>query len=404
MPAFAYQALDTTGKTQRGVLQGDTARAVRGALRERGLNPLSVDEVREGGAGRKTGMFERRGLGAAQLALLTRQLATLIGAGLPIDEALGALSEQAENERQRALTMSLRARVMEGASLAQALGEFPESFPEIFRATVTAGEQSGRLETVLEKLADYAEARDALKQKILAALAYPLLLTLVAIAVVAGLLTWVVPQIVGVFQNLHQTLPLATRALMALSAFLRSWGWLILIALIAAVVATRIALREESMRFRWHALLLRLPLVGRLARAANTARATRTLALLVESAVPLLDALGIAAQVVPNLPMRDALKRAAFKVREGSAFSRALGESGQFPPVALRLIASGERSGKLPRMLGEAAAQQQRELDRWLTALTAVLGPAVILAVGAMVLFIVLAILLPIFNLNEIVK
>ena len=403
MPAFAYQALDTSGKTQRGVLQGDTARAVRGALRERGLNPLSVDEVREG-TGRKTGLFERRGLGAAQLALLTRQLATLIGAGLPIDEALGALSEQAENERQRALTMSLRARVMEGASLAQALGEFPESFPEIFRATVTAGEQSGRLETVLEKLADYAEARDALKQKILAALAYPLLLTLVAIAVVAGLLTWVVPQIVGVFQNLHQTLPLATRALMALSAFLRSWGWLILIALIAAGGATRIALRDESVRFRWHALLLRLPLVGRLARAANTARATRTLALLVESAVPLLDALGIAAQVVPNLPMRAALKRAAFKVREGSAFSRALGESGQFPPVALRLIASGERSGKLPRMLGEAAAQQQRELDRWLTALTAVLGPAVILGVGAMVLFIVLAILLPIFNLNEMVK
>ena len=403
MPAFAYQALDSSGKTQRGVLQGDTARAVRGALRERGLNPLSVDEVREG-AGREARLFERRGLGAAQLALLTRQLATLIGAGLPIDEALGALSEQAENERQRALTMSLRARVMEGASLAQALGEFPESFPEIFRATVTAGEQSGRLETVLEKLADYAEARDALKQKILAALAYPLLLSLVAIAVVAGLLTWVVPQIVGVFQNLHQTLPLATRALMALSAFLRSWGWLILIALIAAAIATRIARREESLRFRWHALLLRMPLVGRLARAANTARATRTLALLVESAVPLLDALGITAQVVANLPMRDALKRAAFKVREGSAFSRALGESGQFPPVVLRLIASGERSGQLPRMLGEAAAQQQRELDRWLTALTAVLGPAVILAVGAMVLFIVLAILLPIFNLNEMVK
>ncbi|MEO7063496.1 MAG: type II secretion system inner membrane protein GspF [Dokdonella sp.] len=403
MPAFAYEALDSTGKTQRGVLQGDTARAVRGSLRERGLNPLSVDEVREG-SGRGNGVFERRGLSSAQLALLTRQLATLIGAGLPIDEALGALSEQAENERQRALTMSLRARVMEGASLAQAFGEFPESFPEIYRATVTAGEQSGRLETVLEKLADYAEARDALKQKILAALAYPLLLSVVAIAVVAGLLTWVVPQIVGVFQNLHQTLPLATRALMALSAFLRSWGWLILLALIVFLVGVRIALREESMRFRWHALLLRMPLVGRLARAANTARATRTLALLVESAVPLLDALGIAAQVVPNLPMRDALKRAAFKVREGSAFSRALGESGQFPPVALRLIASGERSGQLPRMLGEAAAQQQRELDRWLTALTAVLGPAVILAVGAMVLFIVLAILLPIFNLNEIVK
>jgi general secretion pathway protein F len=403
MPAFAYQALDASGKTQRGVLQGDTARSVRGSLRERGLNPLSVEEVREGNE-RTRGVFTRRGLGTVQLALLTRQLATLIGAGLPIDEALGALSEQAENERQRGLTVSLRARVMEGASLAQALAEFPESFPEIFRATVAAGEQSGRLEIVLDKLADYAEARDALKQKILAALAYPLLLTLVAVAVVAGLLTWVVPQIVGVFQNLHQALPLATRALIALSAFLRGWGWLLLLVLIAAAVAARVALRAEAMRYRWHELLLRMPLVGRLTRAANTARATRTLALLADSAVPLLDALGIAAQVVPNLPMREALRRAAFKVREGSAFSRALGESGQFPPVALRLIASGERSGELPRMLGEAAAQQQRELDRWLTALTAVLGPAVILAVGAMVLFIVLAILLPIFNLNQMVK
>jgi general secretion pathway protein F len=372
-------------------------------LRERGLNPLSVEEVREGAA-RDSNVFARRGMSGTQLAMLTRQLATLIGAGLPIDEALGALSEQAENERQRRMTVALRARVMEGASLAQAMAEFPESFPEIFRATVGAGEQSARLDTVLEKLADYAEARDALKQKIIAALAYPVLLAIVALAVVMGLLTWVVPQIVGVFQNLHQTLPFATRALMALSAFMRAWGWLVLILVIVAIVAARFALRQESVRFRWHSLVLRLPLMGRLTRAANTARATRTLALLAESAVPLLDALGIAAQVVPNLPMRDALRRAAFKVREGTAFSRALGESGLFPPVALRLIASGERSGELPRMLGEAAAQQQRELDRWLAALTAVLGPGVILLVGAMVLFIVLAILLPIFSLNQMVK
>ena len=403
MPAFAYQALDADGRTQRGVLQGDTARAVRGLLRERGLSPLSVEEVREG-ATTRPGVFARRGLRTAELALLTRQLATLIGAGLPIDEALGALSEQAENERQRALTVALRSRVMEGASLAQAMAEFPDSFPDVFRATVGAGEQSGRLDSVLEKLADYAEARDALKQKILAALAYPVLLTIVACAVVAGLLTWVVPQIVGVFENLHQTLPRATRALMAASGFLRAWGWLLAIALVVALIAARIALRSETVRFRWHALLLRVPLAGRLVRAANTARATRTLALLSESAVPLLDALGIAARVVPNRPMREAMRRAAVKVREGSAFSRALGESGLFPPVALRLIASGERSGELPRMLGEAATQQQRELDRWLGALTSVLGPAVILLVGAMVLFIVLAILLPIFSLNQMVK
>ncbi len=403
MPAFAYQALDATGRTQRGVLQGDTPRAVRGVLRERGLSPLSVDEVRDARTGAR-GFGGARGISTAALALLTRQLATLIAAGLPIDEALGALSEQAENERQRALTVALRARVMEGASLAHAMDGFPELFPDIFRATVAAGEQSGRLDEVLDKLADYAEARDALKQKILAALAYPLLLSLVAFAVVAGLLTWVVPQIVGVFQNMHQTLPLATRALMAISAFLREWGWLILVALALAVLAARIALRQDATRHAWHRTLLRLPLIGRLSRAANTARATRTLALLAGSAVPLLDALRIAADVVPNLPMREALRRAAIKVREGGAFSRALGDSGLFPPVALRLIASGERSGALPRMLDEAAAQQQRELDRWMTALTAILGPAVILLVGAMVLFIVLAILLPIFNLNQMVK
>lgn len=403
MPAFAYQALDANGKTNRGVLQGDTARAVRGLLRERGLSPLAVEEVRQGLV-RGTGGGRRRGLRAAALAMLTRQLATLLGAGLPIDEALGALSEQAENERQRALTVSLRARVMEGASLASAMAEFPEAFPDIFRATVAAGEQSGRIDQVLEKLADYAEARDELKQKILAALAYPLLLSLVALAVVAGLLTWVVPQIIGVFQNMHQTLPLATRALMGISAFLREWGWLVLLALVLAGFAARMALTRESTRYAWHLTLLRLPLIGRLMRAANTARATRTLALLASSAVPLLEALRIAADVVPNLPMRDALRRAAVKVREGGGFSRALGDSGLFPPVALRLIASGERSGALPRMLEEAAAQQQRELDRWMTALTAILGPAVILLVGAMVLFIVLAILLPIFDLNQMVK
>ncbi|HOX70636.1 MAG: type II secretion system inner membrane protein GspF [Dokdonella sp.] len=402
MPAFAYQALDSNGKTQRGVLQGDTARAVRGILRERGLNPLAVDAVADD---RQTASpFARRGLSGSQLAMLTRQLSTLVGAELPIDEALAALSEQDDNERQRALTVALRARVMEGASLAQAMGDFPDSFPEIFRATVAAGEQSGHLGVVLDKLADYAEARDALKQKLLGALTYPLLLSVVAIAVVAGLLTWVVPQIVGVFENMQQTLPFATRVLMSLSDFLRNWAWLLVVVLVIAAVVIRLALRREIVRYRWHQTLLRLPLIGRLTRAANTARAARTLALLAGAAVPLLDALAIAAQVVPNLPMRESLRLAAFKVREGSGFARALAESRQFPPVALRLIASGERSGELPRMLDEAARQQQRDLDRWLGVLSATLGPAVILLVGAMVLFIVLAILLPIFDLNQMVK
>lgn len=400
MAAFSYEALDSDGRSQRGVLQGDSARSVRAALRERGLNPVSVDESDQN----RRGSFGRRGLSAPQRALVTRQLATLIGAGLPIDEALAALSEQNDNERQRALTVSLRSRVMEGASLAQALSEFPDSFPEIYRASVGAGEQSGRLSQVLEKLADHAEASDALAQKLLGALAYPLLLSIVAVAVVTGLLTFVVPQIVGVFQNMGHALPIATRVLLGVSAFLRSWGWLLLGLFVVAIIAIRIALQQESQRLRWHAWQLRIPLFGRLIRAANTARAMRTLALLSASAVPLLDALSIAAQVVPNLPMRTALRQAAFKVREGTGFAKALGDSGQFPPVALRLIASGERSGELPRMLDQAAQQQQRDLDRWLNVMSSILGPGVILLVGGLVLFIVLAILLPIFSINQMVK
>jgi general secretion pathway protein F len=404
MPAFAYQALDHFGKTQRGVMQGDTARAVRALLRERGLNPLDVAPVADAQTQSRSILLGRRGLSGAQLALLTRQLATLLKAGLPVDEALAALGEQNEDARSRALVANLRARVLEGSSLAAGLAEAPESFPEIYRASVAAGEQSGRLDDVLARLADYSEARDALNQKIWAALIYPLLLTVVAVAVVTGLLVYVVPQIVGVFTQMHQVLPWPTRALIALSEFVKTWGLLLLALLVIAAIGGRLALATTSVRTAWHALLLRLPLAGRLVRAANTARCTRTLALLTASAVPLLDSLNIAAQVLPNLPMRAAVRRAAVKLREGSGFSRALGESGYFPPVTLRLIASGERAGELERMLEEAANHQQRELDRSMTTLTAVLGPLVILLVGAMVLFIVLAILLPIFDLNQMVK
>ena len=401
MPAFAYQALDQVGKTRRGVLQGDNARAVRANLREQGLNPLEVSEVAQ--TPQRATLF-RRGLSGMQLALLTRQLATLLKAGLPVEEALAALAEQNDDSMMRTLVVSLRSRVMEGSSLAAGLADQPDSFPEIYRASIAAGEQSGRLDQVLARLADYSEARDALNQKIWAALAYPVLLTLVAVAVVSGLLVYVVPQIVGVFTQMHQVLPLPTRALLALSAFVKAWGWLLLIALALAAVGGRFALRVEALRYRWHEFLLRVPLVGSLLRAANTARCTRTLALLTASAVPLLESLQIGAQVVANLPMRAAIRRAAAKVREGGSFSRALGESGYFPPVALRLIASGERAGELERMLDEAANNQQRDLDRWVATLTAVLGPAVILLVGAMVLFIVLAILLPIFEMNQMVK
>jgi hypothetical protein len=255
--------------------------------------------------------------------------------------------------------------VTEGASLAQALREFPESFPDIFCATVAAGEQSGHLDSVLDKLADYAESSDALRQKVLAALAYPLLLTIVAIAVVTGLLGWVVPQIVGVFENMHQALPWPTRALIALSAFVRHWGWLLVLLAVAAVVALRLALRREAIRYRWHATLLRLPLVGRLVRAANTARATRTLALLAGSAVPLLDALGIAAQVVPNLPMRSAARRRVQGARRQRVFARARRQRA----IPARRAAPDRERGTLGRTAADArggcaaTAARTRSLD-----------------------------------------
>ena len=398
MPAFEFQALNPTGRTERGVLQADTARAARAALRERGLNPLAVQEV-----GDRATAAGRRGLGGAQLALLTRQLSTLIAAGLPIADALAALAEGSEG-RLRTQVVALRARVMEGASLAAALGEFPETFPTLFRASVAAGEQAGKLDLVLARLAEYAERRDALRRRVLAALAYPALLSLVALAVVAGLMVYVVPNVIQVFAQFDRDLPWVTRVLIGVSDLLRGYGVWLLLAVLAALAGFLLALRDPRLRGRWQALLLRLPVVGRLLRALDTARFARTLALLTASAVPLLEALQIAAQVVERIPLRQALARVAVRVREGQGFASALAETRQFPPVVVRLAASGERAGRLDAMLFEAADFQERELDTALAVSTSVLGPGVIVLVGGMVLFIVLAILLPIFQLNTLIR
>ncbi|MCX7557068.1 type II secretion system inner membrane protein GspF [Xanthomonadaceae bacterium JHOS43] len=399
MPAFAYHALDADGRTRKGVLQADTARAARASLRERGLNALDVSPLSDAVlAGEAT-----RGLSSAQLALLTRQLSALIGSGLPIDEALGALAEGSEG-KLRSRLVALRARVMEGATLAAAMAESPGTFPVLYRATIAAGEASGRLDTVLARLADYTESRDALRSKVILALAYPLLLTCVALLVVAGLMVWVVPQVIGVFDQAQQALPWATRVLISISALIERFGlwWLLLPAVVALAIV--IVARTPSLRAAWQRAVLKLPVIGRLVRAADTARFARTLALLVGSAVPLLDALNIASQVVGNAALREALTRVAVRVREGQGLARSLEESGQFPPVALRLVASGEKSGRLDTMLFDAATQQERELDTALGIATTVLGPGVILLVGGLVLFIVLAILLPIFSLNTLVR
>lgn len=404
MAAFEYEALDARGHTVKGVMEGDAERQVRGGLRERGLTPLRVSAIRQGAKGRRRSFGPRRGLSSAELSLVTRQFATLVRAGLTIEESLNALIEQAETARSRAVLAGVRARVLEGQSLARALTTFPDEFPDLYRHMVDAGEQSGKLDMVLERLADYTEQRQALQQKVLLAFIYPALVTFVAILVVTGLLVYVVPQVTRVFTNTGQTLPLVTRILIAISDFVRATGIWVFFGLVAAGFAARAALKQRRLRARWHGFVLRLPIIGRLVRGLNAARLTSTLGILTNSGIPLLSSLQYGVHVVSNLPMRAAVEDALRQVREGGSLSRALGKAKLFPPLVVHLIESGEASGKLDVMLARAAEAQTRQLESWVAALTALLEPVLILAMGAIVLFIVLAILLPIFDMNQLIK
>jgi general secretion pathway protein F len=403
MGAFEYTALDGRGRELKGVLEGDTPRQVRQQLREQGLTPLAVLEAAESEVSASRSFGLQRGIGATDLALITRQLATLVRSALPVEEALLAASQQCEKPRLKSMLLAVRARVMEGHTLASGLSQFPHVFPEIFRATVAAGEHSGHLDGVLERLADYAESRQQLRQKLSLAMIYPVILTGMAIAIVTGLLVYVVPQVVQVFEHTGQKLPLLTRALIGLSGFIRAEGVVLLILLAVAVVATRAMLKKPDVRRRWHFTMLRLPLFGRLTRGVNTARFTRTLSILAGSGVPVLEAMRIASEVIANIPMREAVEEAARRVREGASISQSLGRSGLFPPLVVHLIASGESSGELDEMLERAAGNQERELETLISTMLGVLEPMLILVMGLIVLLIVLAILLPIFDLNQMV-
>ncbi|MGK0673493.1 MAG: type II secretion system inner membrane protein GspF [Halothiobacillaceae bacterium] len=407
MPAFSWTALDDTGRIRKGVTEGDSARLVRQLLREQGLTPLSVEETaKQVRAVSGSAPLARwwAGLSSGELALITRQLATLVQAGLPIEAALGAVARQSEKMATRNLIHAVRSRVMEGCTLADALSEYPRVFPELYRATVAAGEASGHLDAVLERLADYTEARETLRRKIQLALLYPGLLTLMAIVVVMGLLTYVVPQVTQVFQHLGQDLPGLTQALLALSGFLREYGLGLLGGLVTGVLAFRHALRRTSIERRWHHLLLRMPLAGRLIRGVNTARFARTLGILASAGVPILEAMRIAASVMDNVPMREAVEEATLRVREGVGIATALADSKLFPPMTIQLIASGEQSGRLRPMLERAAAQQEGELSAIIATALGLFEPVLIMVMGGVVLIIVLAILLPIFELNQLVK
>lgn len=404
MGAFAYVAVDGSGRERKGVLEGDTARQVRQLLRDQSLLPVSVSEVAtEERRQRGTAYTFRRGLSATDLSLITRQLATLVHSGLPLDEALQAVSEQTEKPRVKSILLGVRAKVLEGHSLADGLGDFPAVFPDLYRATVAAGEQSGHLDTVLERLSDYTESREQLRSRTLTAMLYPVMLFVVCAAIVFLLLAFVVPKIVKQFENSKAALPILTQGLIAISDFARNWGWLvILFAGLGIWLFTR-WLRDPAARRRYHAVLLRLPLIGKVVRGNNTARFARTLSTLTSSAVPVLEALRISGEVVTNLPMRDAVQEAAARVREGASIARSLGASRMFPPMMIHLIASGETSGDLETMLDRAATNQEREMDAILSTVVGLLGPLMILVMGGFVLLIVLAILLPIFQLNELI-
>ncbi len=406
MGAFEYIALDDSGKEKKGVLEGDTARQVRQQLRDQGWVPLDVSESSERASRSGSGQEKvriRRGVSATDLALITRQLATLVRAGLPLEETLQAAAQQTEKARLQSMLLAVRSRVMEGHTLATGLGDFPHVFPEIYRTTVSAGEQSGHLEVVLERLADYTENRQQMQSKIQLALFYPALLTLVAVGVVIGLMTFVVPQVVQVFDNIGQELPGLTRTLIAMSDFLRNYGLLMLVLLGLAGGGLAWLLKKEGPKRRFHEILLRLPLIGRLERGVNAGRFARTFSIVTASGVPVLDGLRIASEVMSNLPMRESVEEATRKVREGASIYAALDKSGYFPPMMVHLIASGEASGKLEEMLERAATNQEREIETLISAVMGLFEPILILVMGAVVLIIVLAILLPIFNLNQLV-
>ena len=403
MAAFEFKALDPRGKPQQGVLEADSARAVRQQLRDRGWAPLAVEPATERQSSGGFSLSRRGSLSASDLALVTRQLATLIQSGIPVEQALAACGQQSEKARIKSMMMAVRARVLEGYSLAESLGEFPTAFPKLYRSTVAAGEHAGHLDLVLNRLADYTEQRQVSRQKIQLAAIYPIILTVVAIGIVVFLLTDVVPGIIQVFVKQGQELPVMTRALLATSHFLEQWGIYLAIVLVAAVASFRAALRREDFRKRYHRFLLNLPLVSRLTRGVDTARFASTLSILTTSGVPLVEAMRIAGEVLSNDYLRDRVQEATQRVSEGSSLHRALEQTGYFPPMMLHMIAGGEASGELDQMLERTARNQENDLQGKIEALVALFEPMMLLVMGGVVLIIVMAIMLPILNISNLV-
>lgn len=409
MPAYSFEALNAQGATQKGLIDADTAKAARSMLRGRGLVPLAVEPaVSSSSGGRGSGLnmtlWGGRVFNATTLAVWTRQLAGLVSSGLPLERALSALAEEAEKDEQRRLVASLRAEVNAGASFATALGQHPREFSPIYTGVIAAGEQSGQLGTVLESLADDLETREALKNKLVGASLYPAIVTVVAIVIVVFLVSYVVPQVAGVFAGSKRALPFLTVVMLAISDFVRNYGWLMLGLLVLAGVGLVLARRNDALRLRMDAAWLRLPLVGRLARGYNAARFAATLAMLAAAGVPILRALQTAAETLSNRSMRADALDALVLVREGAPLASALASKKRFPPLVAMFARLGEQTGQLPVMLQRAAVQLGAEVQRRAMHLATILEPLLIVAMGVVVMLIVLAVLMPIIQLNQLVK
>jgi len=403
MGAYSYKALDKNGKLVKGILEGDSERHVRGQLRQQQLKPVEVGSSSEKqDPGQRRNLFKAR-INQSDLALITRQLATLINANMPLDEVLTATAQQSRKPRIKTLMLQVRARVVEGHSLAYALGDFPQVFNEMYRSMVKAGEHAGFLGRVMESLAEYTEDRQHTQQDLSAAMIYPIILVVLAVTVITLLMTFVVPELVGMFAHTKAELPLPTVIVIALSDFFSTYWWLLLAAIVLAVASFRYYLKEAGRRRRWHRLLLRVPFISGVIASMDSARFASTLSILVSSGVPLLEGLRIAGEVLTNLELREASKTVANIVQEGGSLSRALEQAKVFPPMMVHMVASGEASGELEHMLSRSALNQERELKMVLGNLMQILEPMMIVVMAVIVCFIVFAILLPIIEMNNLV-
>ncbi len=403
MAAFEYIALNERGREQKGVLEADSSRHVRQILRDRGLAPLSVEASSEKRISKRSFNWFRPSLSVSERALITRQLATLIAAGLPVEEGLLAVSRQTENTRTQKMLAAVRSQVMEGYSLANSFAEYPNAFPISYRATVAAGESAGHLDLVMERLAEFTESQQVSRAKIQQAAIYPVVLFTLTLAILAGLLGYVVPDIVEVFSDTGQELPFLTTMIIAISNFVVDYGVYVLLLIVLLTVLLRRLLKVPAIRLSWDRRMLHLPVIARLSRGINAAQFSSTLSILSSSGVPLIDAMTITGEVLSNAWLKQAVSRAAVNVSEGSTLNAALEKSGYFPPMMLHMIASGESSGELDEMLKKVATYMQQDVELLTGILLSLFGPLMLLIVGCTVFIIVMAILLPIINLNQLI-